>query len=121
MGDVVREKWEAHFGWASQGLTEPDPQCPEWSEVTVTSEEGRTLTSIIGLMGIDRARLIAAAPALLEALRDMMDLYLSAPPNTWANGVCMGYGNPDEGEVLAGTIADRARAAIAAAAGSAGE
>ncbi len=65
------------------------------------------------------AALISAAPDLLAALERMYDLYLSAAPNAFANGVTDSTGSIDEGEVRASEAATKARAAIAKARGEA--
>ena len=60
--------WVAHYGWESEHLMAPDPNNPRWCEVTGGSFKDGTYLSIPALMGIANARLIAAAPDLLNAL-----------------------------------------------------
>ena len=61
------------------------------------------------------AAMMAAAPDLYAALRDMLALYENAAPNAFDNGVTDPTGSVDEGAVWAGRFADAARAALAKA------
>ncbi|WP_127677238.1 hypothetical protein [Sinorhizobium meliloti] len=63
------------------------------------------------------ARLIAAAPDLLAALKMMVELYNYANVNAFSNGVTDPTGSIDEGDVIASQIASYARAAIEKAEG----
>jgi hypothetical protein len=62
--------WRAHYGWQSDGLTAPDPMYPEWSEITGGSFDDENRLSVSGHIGIANARLIAAAPDMLDALKE---------------------------------------------------
>jgi len=61
--------WVAHHGWAGDG---PCKKHPDWCEVTGGSFEDGSHLSINGHFGMANARLIAAAPDLLEAVRGFL-------------------------------------------------
>ncbi len=63
--------WKAHQGWADPDLNVMmGDEHPNWCEVT--GPEGEEYLSINGHFGIANARLIAAAPDLLDALTNML-------------------------------------------------
>lgn len=72
-----------------------------------------------GVEGNTDVELMAAAPDLLEALRDLYDLCtLGASNDAFRNGVTDSSGTIDEGDVRASNRLDAARAAIALAEGT---
>lgn len=64
------------------------------------------------------ALLMASAPDLLAALEAMYELCCHANPDAFKNGVTDPTGSMDEGDHIAGSIMDRAKAAIAKATGT---
>lgn len=67
--------WTAHHGWKDKFIEFDAEKHPHWCEVT--GPEGGPYLSITGHFGIANARLIAAAPALLEAARTGRSLCLA--------------------------------------------
>lgn len=63
-----RTEWAAHHGFDGGGG--PDPEHPDWCEINGDGYPYEPGFSVTGHCGIERARKMAAAPEMYEALKE---------------------------------------------------